>query len=188
MIDTASSLEMTRARFLTLGLVGGALLLGLDLGVTGRAARAATGDGRLGVYLRIGADETITIIAPNSEMGQGTSTALPMIVAEELKVDWAQVRMELAGASTAFANPLFRTQLTGGSTAVRGYHDSLRLVGASAREMLVAAAAQRFGVSASDCTAAAGRVTCGAAVRQLRRAGRGRGHDAAADEPAVDRA
>ena len=161
MIDTASPRGMTRARFLTSGLVGGALLLGLDLGLTRRAARAATGDGQLSVYVRIGADETITIIAPNSEMGQGTSTALPMIVAEELKVDWSNVRMELAGASTAFANPLFRSQLTGGSTAVRGYHDSLRLVGAAAREMLIAAAAQRFGVGPSECSAAAGRVSCG---------------------------
>src|SRR5882672_11443492 len=162
MTDTMSGHEMTRARFLTAGLAGGALLLGIDLGLTRRAARAATGDGQVNVYLRIGADEIITIIAPNSEMGQGTSTALPMIVAEELKVDWSNVRMDLAGASTAFANPLFRSQLTGGSTAVRGYHDSLRLVGASARELLIAAAAQRFGVGPSDCTAADGRVTCGA--------------------------
>src|SRR5258708_822216 len=160
MLENASTYEMTRARFITSGLASGALLLGLDLGLTKRDARAGVlAAGQVNVYIRIGADETITIVAPNSEMGQGTSTALPMIVAEELKVDWANVRMELGGANTAFANPLFRAQLTGGSTAVRGYHDSLRLIGASAREMLVAAAAQRFGVQPGDCVAENGRVS-----------------------------
>jgi isoquinoline 1-oxidoreductase beta subunit len=165
MSENASTYEMTRARFLTTGLAGGALLLGIDLGITRREARAGvTGAGQVNVYVRIGADETITIIAPNSEMGQGTSTALPQIVAEELKVDWSQVRMELAGASTSFANPMFRAQLTGGSTAVRGYHDSLRIMGASAREMLVAAAATRFGVSPAACVAESGRVRSGGQV------------------------
>jgi isoquinoline 1-oxidoreductase beta subunit len=165
MLENASTVEMTRARFITSVLASGALLLGLDLGLTKRDARAGVlAAGQVNVYIRIGADETITIVAPNSEMGQGTSTALPMIVAEELKVDWANVRMELGGANTAFANPLFRAQLTGGSTAVRGYHDSLRLIGASARELLVAAAAQRFGVQPGECVAENGRVSGGGQV------------------------
>jgi isoquinoline 1-oxidoreductase beta subunit len=155
-----TNLEMTRGKFLTTGLAGGALLIGIDLGAA-RRAFAAGDTSRLSAYIRIAADGTVTIVAPNSEMGQGTSTALPMIVAEELKVDWSNVRMELAGANNAFANPMFRIQLTGGSTAVRGYHDSLRKAGAVGRELLVAAGAQKLGVDASSCVAENGVVRSG---------------------------
>jgi isoquinoline 1-oxidoreductase beta subunit len=163
-IESLAERQVSRKRFITSGLVGGALLLGLDLTVSPRKAAAAgtAAGGKVTVYVRVNPDETVTIMAPNSEMGQGTSSALPQIVAEELMVDWSHVRMELAGAGAAFANPLFRAQVTGGSTAVRGYHNALRLAGAAAREMLVAAAAQRFGVSTGACTARDGVVTAGA--------------------------
>lgn len=161
-LENAVSKPISRKRFLTSGLVGGALLLGIDVAVSERRARAAGAGGQVTVYVRVNPDETVTIVAPNSEMGQGTSSALPQIVAEELMVDWSKVRMELAGASTAFANPMFRAQVTGGSTAVRGYHDALRIAGAAAREMLVAAAAQKWSVPTSACVAANGVVSAGA--------------------------
>ena len=163
-LESITERPISRKRFVTSGLVGGALLLGLDFAVSPRKAAAAgmAAGGRVTVYVRINPDETITIVAPNSEMGQGTSSALPQIVAEELMVDWSRVRMELAGAATAFANPMFRAQVTGGSTGVRGYHNALRVAGAAAREMLVAAAAQKWSVSPGACTAQNGIVTAGA--------------------------
>jgi isoquinoline 1-oxidoreductase beta subunit len=155
---------ISRKKFITSGLVGGAFILGLDFAVSPRRAAAAglAAGGQVTVYIRVNPDETITIVAPNSEMGQGTSSALPQVVAEELMVDWSRVRMELAGASAAFANPLFRAQVTGGSSAVRGYHDALRVAGAAAREMLIAAAAKKWGVAPSACTAQSGVVKAGA--------------------------
>ncbi|MEI8105711.1 MAG: molybdopterin cofactor-binding domain-containing protein [Actinomycetes bacterium] len=153
-----ASREVDRGTFLKASFVGGAFILGIDFGALPRAAHAAASPTQLNAYIRIGTDESITIVAPNSELGQGTSTALPMIVAEELKADWSKVRMELAGANAAFANPMFHLQLTGGSTAVRGYYQALRTVGASAREMLIAAGAAKFGVNASDCVAEKGAV------------------------------
>lgn len=139
---------LSRRQFLG-GVAAGTLMVAVPVSLTGRAARAATAGGSatmaavggaIGAYVLIGADETVTIVAPNSEMGQGTSSALPQILAEELMVDWSKVRMRLADADTAFANPLFGAQATGGSTAVRAYYSGLRTAGAQAREMLVAAA------------------------------------------------
>jgi isoquinoline 1-oxidoreductase beta subunit len=162
MPETSTRPEVSRRQFLVTGAAaGGGLLLQFSWPLK-RGAEAAGPQASLGAYIRIGADGAITIMAPNSEMGQGTRSALPQIVAEELMVDWGQVRVEQAPTDPAYANPLFHIQLTGGSTAVRGYHDSLRLAGATAREMLIAAAAQRFGVAPADCTAADGRVTVGA--------------------------
>ena len=138
---------LSRRQFLG-RVAAGTLVVAVPVTLTGRAARAATaGDagiaalgGTVGAYILIGADETVTIVGPNSEMGQGTSSALPQILAEELMVDWAKVRMRLADADPAFANPMFGSQATGGSTAVRAYYPALRKAGAQAREMLVAAA------------------------------------------------
>ncbi len=100
------------------------------------------------VYLKIDSDGIITIIVHRSEMGQGVRTALPMIVAEELDVDWRQIKIEQAEG-----HPKYGDQVTGGSTSVRKSWDPLRIAGATAREMLIAAAAIRWNVKASDCKA-----------------------------------
>lgn len=111
----------------------------------------------LGAYVCIDPGGVVTLRVPASEMGQGVHTSLPMILAEELDLDLAAVRVEMAPNSTAYAHPgeLGKQQLTAGSGSVRGWW-----TGATARAMLVEAAARRWGVSASECATAAGRVSC----------------------------
>ncbi len=117
-LEDAAAKPHSRKRFLTSGLVGGALLLGIDVAVSNRRAQAAGSGGQVTVYVRINPDETVTIIAPNSEMGQGTSSALPQIVAEELMVDWSKVRMEFASVMRHIReNKVYVSFATGGSRA-----------------------------------------------------------------------
>ena len=88
-------------------------------------------------YIKIAADGTIVLLAPNPEIGQGVKTSLPMIVAEELGVDWKKIKVELAPLDGRMGR-----QTAGGSGSVRGRFSELRTVGATAREMLTTAAAQ----------------------------------------------
>jgi isoquinoline 1-oxidoreductase subunit beta len=113
-------------------------------------------------YLRITPDNKITIVVARSEMGQGVRTALPMILAEELEADWKQIEIEQAGAST-----LYGDQTTGGSASIRTTWDPMRKAGASAREMLISAAALTWGVPRSTCTAEAGHIKHAASNRSL---------------------
>ncbi|CAN5495709.1 xanthine dehydrogenase family protein molybdopterin-binding subunit [soil metagenome] len=114
---------------------------------------------QLGTWLKIGIDESVTILVGSSEMGQGILTGLAQLVAEDLMVDWTKVSVQSAPANSAYSNPLYRSQMTVGSGSIRGYYKALRLAGATAREMLIAAAAQTWGISASVCRAANGQVT-----------------------------
>ncbi len=136
----------------------GGLLLAFALPLTPRVAEAAAGDIAVTAWIRVGTDERITILVGSSDMGQGVLTSLPQIVAEELMVDWDQVRSEHAPAGAAYVNPVTRIQLTGGSMSVRGYYAALRTAGAAAREMLIAAGARSFGVNADACEARGGKV------------------------------
>jgi isoquinoline 1-oxidoreductase beta subunit len=109
-------------------------------------------------WLRVAPDNTVTVMVNKSEMGQGVTTSLPMIVAEELEADWQQVRFEPAPAREAFKDPVWGTQSTGGSTSVRHMFPALRKAGATAREMLVQAAATVWQVPAAECLASCGSV------------------------------
>lgn len=113
-------------------------------------------------YLRITPDNKISVVVARSEMGQGVRTALPMILAEELEADWKQIEIEQAGAST-----LYGDQTTGGSASVRTTWDPMRKAGASAREMLISAAALTWGVPRSTCSAEAGHIKHTASNRSL---------------------
>ncbi len=122
---------------------------------SGAAASAATTASRAfepNAFLRIGTDNTVTVISKHLEMGQGTYTGLATIVAEELDAGWSQVRVEGAPADTKRYNNLFwgPTQGTGGSTAIANSWDQLRTAGASARAMLVAAASKQWQVPADE--------------------------------------
>ncbi len=148
-------LELSRRAFLVTGAaVGGGLLLGFALpGAGGRALAAEPGVNPLTTWIHIRPDNTVTLMVPSSEMGQGIDTALPMLLAEELEADWTTVRMALAEANPVFNNPQFRNQITGGSRSIRGYSEPLRRVGAAGRTMLIAAAAQAWSVPAEQCRA-----------------------------------
>ncbi|HET9484228.1 MAG TPA: molybdopterin cofactor-binding domain-containing protein, partial [Xanthomonadales bacterium] len=112
-------------------------------------------------FLRIAPDDTITLLLSHSEMGQGVWTTLPMLIAEELDADPAKFRIEHAPAAPQYAHTAFGMQMTGGSSSTWSEFMRYRQVGALAKALLVAAAAQRFGVAATACSAAGGVVTCG---------------------------
>jgi isoquinoline 1-oxidoreductase beta subunit len=102
----------------------------------------------------------VTLIIPQVEMGQGTFTSCPMLVAEELEVDLSQIETAQAPPSDAlYRNPLVGFQVTGGSTSIRAFFQPLREAGAAARTMLIAAAADTWGIDAATCRAAKGEVT-----------------------------
>ncbi len=95
-------------------------------------------------WVRVEANGHVTILVDKSEMGQGVMTALPMILAEEMDLDWSMIHVEFAPAAPEYAHPWFHTQATGGSTSVRAMWQPLRQAGATARELLRAAAAQQW--------------------------------------------
>jgi len=105
-------------------------------------------------YLKIGENGLVTIQSPNPEIGQNVKTSMPMIVAEELDTDWDHVIVEQAPLNT----DLFKRQLAGGSQSIRQGWQSLRMAGATARQMLILAAAQTWEVPASEITTAAGMI------------------------------
>lgn len=109
-------------------------------------------------FVRIGTDNTVTVLVKHLEMGQGTYTGLPTLVAEELDADWAQIRVEGAPADAKLYNNLFwgAAQGTGGSTAIANSYEQLRRAGATARAMLVAAAAQQWNVRADSIVVSKG--------------------------------
>jgi isoquinoline 1-oxidoreductase subunit beta len=152
---------LSRRTFLQAGAVaGGGLALSLHLPPAGRDAEAAEGDRFApNAVIRIDSDGQITLIMPYVEMGQGTYTSIPMLIAEELEVDLKQVRLEHAPANNKlYMNPLLGEQATGNSNAVRGAWKPLREAGATARTMLVAAAAKRWNVDPASCSAQSGEV------------------------------
>jgi isoquinoline 1-oxidoreductase beta subunit len=122
---------------------------GVAGGATAAAGAAAAPAASLGAYLAIDTDNNVTLFVGPTEMGQGIMTGLAQLVAEELMLTWTQVRVEHAVVTGAtpnpFANPLFRSQMTGGSTSMRGWYLPLRKAAATAREMLLSAAAQQGG-------------------------------------------
>jgi isoquinoline 1-oxidoreductase beta subunit len=139
-------------------LAGGGLLLACHLPFGIRAA-AAAGDTTFvpNAFLRIGPDESVTIIVNKSEMGQGVYTSLPMLIAEELCCDWKWVTVQASPVAPEYNHTQFGPiMVTGGSTSVRSEWSRLSLAGAAAREMLVAAAARQWQVAPSACRAERG--------------------------------
>jgi len=181
--------DLSRRNFLK---GSGALVIGIGLGA------CATGDQPVpaivnasadpgptfepNAFVRIASDDTVTLVSKHMEMGQGPYTGLATLVAEELDADWAQMRAEAAPADDArFGNLLFRgIQGTGGSTAIRNSYMQMRTAGAAARQMLVEAAAESWGVPTSEIDVAKGRVTH---ARSGRETGFGALVEAAAKRP-----
>ncbi len=145
---------LSRREALRLGLAaGGGLLLGCTTPTAPRDRVAERSAAALNAWVRIAPDGTITLISPDAEMGQGVYTALPLILAEDMEADFAAVRVAHCGYDPAYNNPMKGYQATGQSAAVRGYYTLLRHVGASARDMLIAAAAERWQVPLAECRA-----------------------------------
>ncbi|MDB4957166.1 MAG: hypothetical protein JWO36_4735 [Myxococcales bacterium] len=112
-------------------------------------------------FLRIGTDDSITVVLAHSEMGQGIWTGLAMLIAEELECDWTKVRSEHAPAAPVYGHPMMGMQMTGGSSSTNGEFQRYRNVGAIAKDMLVRAAAARWKVSPASCKAANSTITHG---------------------------
>jgi len=153
-----------------LGAMGGGMLLGVSLPVRGEARGTPGADAAFApnAFLRIESTGKITFVMPVVEMGQGTYTSIPMLIAEELEVDVDKVAIEHSPPDDkVYVNPLIGIQMTGGSTAIRGTYGPLRRAGATARTMLVAAAARHWNVDPSSCRASNGEVHHGASGRRL---------------------
>ena len=148
--------KMSRRQFMkSSALAGGGLLLACHLPFGIRDA-AAAGDAVFApnAFLRIGTDDSVTIIVNKSEMGQGVYTSLPMLLAEELCCDWKRVTFQASPVAPEYNHAQFGPiMVTGGSTSVRSEWTRLSLAGAAAREMLIAAAAEQWKVDPAACRA-----------------------------------
>src|SRR5215510_8250576 len=153
---------MDRRSFLKVSaLAGGGLMIATFDGLEDAFAQSANFTPN--AFITITPDNIVTIIAKNPEVGQGVKTSMPMLIAEELGVKWKNVRLQQADLDPQKYGP----QNAGGSTGTPTNWEPLRRAGAAGRHMLVAAAAQTWNVPASECTAAAGRVTHAATNRSL---------------------
>jgi isoquinoline 1-oxidoreductase beta subunit len=161
---------LTRRTFLQVTAAGGAFLIGgyvpgLRESGTAEAANAFEPN----IWVKIGADDTVTLTLTQLEMGQGVMTSMPMLVAEELDLDWSKIKTEWAPADRKYGNPNFGgAQLTAGSNSVRGMWKILREAGGTAHAMLLTAAAQTWGVAENTCSTEKSEVIHQASGRRLR--------------------
>ena len=144
-------------------LAGGGLLLGSYFADADLASADTAAVFSPNAFIRITPDGVVTLMAKNPEIGQGVKTSLPMIIAEELEVDWKDVQIEQADSDES----RYGRQYAGGSTATPTNWDDLRRAGAAGRVMLIRAAAETWGVPESECVAAHGRVEHPASKRKL---------------------
>ncbi|AEK60028.1 xanthine dehydrogenase family protein molybdopterin-binding subunit [Collimonas fungivorans] len=163
LVANSRPLKQSRRKFLKTSAVGGAgLVLGFFIPGLGRIAEAqavALKISQPNAFLRVGADNSVVVQVSKADIGQGTLTALPMLLAEELDCDWSNVRAELAKGEDVFRDPVFGMQMVGGSTSVAHSFQQYREVGARARSMLVAAAASEWKVDPASCKTAKGVIT-----------------------------
>jgi CO/xanthine dehydrogenase Mo-binding subunit len=166
--------SLARRRFLqTATLTAGGLWLGVRTGSAHAEVLAPSGvsdaaiRARFSVFLTIAADGVVHITGPQSEMGQGTHDGLAKILAEELDADWAQVVIHLPSGDDAFRHPSTGRHRTASSDSISSYGDVMRRAGASAKGMLIAAAAARWEVPAAECVASASSVLHPPTARRL---------------------
>src|SRR5713226_5846804 len=146
--------------------IGGGLTVGFAF--PGALAQKADGATEINAWVVIRPDDAIIIRYARSEMGQGSMTSAPMLVAEELECDWTRVKVEYASANANVRRKrAWGDMASVGSRTIRNSQEYLRRAGATAREMLIAAAAQQWGVLASECSAAAGVITHAPSKRRL---------------------
>jgi isoquinoline 1-oxidoreductase beta subunit len=160
---------LNRRDFLRIGVAaGGGMLIQIYLPqLSSFAESPGTQNFSPNAFLRIGTNELVTVILGKSEMGTGIYTALPMLVAEELDADWRNVRVEAAPVDKVYFHPAFGIQMTGGSSSVTSEWERLRKAGATARAMLITAAAKKWGVDPGTCATKDGYVIHGPSNRRL---------------------
>lgn len=150
--------------------LGGGLLVAFRLpGVAAAAPRsteATDADFAPNAWVRIGSDNRVTVMINKAEMGQGVSTSLTMLLAEELDADWSLCGFEFAPVDPAYDHPGFGMQFTGGSTSTLAMSEPMRKAGAAARAVLVEAAARQWGVAATECRTEASHVLHPASSRR----------------------
>jgi isoquinoline 1-oxidoreductase beta subunit len=147
-------MRLTRRSFLQVtALSGGGMLIGTYFEPKASAQQPSQPPFEAKAFIKIAPDGTVTLIARNPEIGQGVKNMLPMLIAEELEVDWKTVKVEQADF-----DPKYGLQSTGGSRAASNNWTPMRQVGAAGRQMLIAAAAKNWGVPESECYASNGRV------------------------------
>jgi isoquinoline 1-oxidoreductase beta subunit len=157
-----ASTRVDRRQFLvTAALTGGALVL--KCAVHPAEALASSGSEAakvipLNAWLKIGTDDSVTIVVSQAEMGQGIRTTLPAVLADELGADWSRVRLEDSPTDPAYRNPRLNWQFTGNSESTPSFFELMRQMGASAREMLISAAAQKWKVDPATCRTETGKV------------------------------
>src|SRR2546425_1793952 len=165
------TVDLSRRQFLSAtAMLGGGLLIGFRTGAAHTAEGAAGATFTPNAFIRIGSDGQIVLTMPYVEMGQGTYTSIPMLIAEELEVDLKQVRLEHAPPDEKlYANPLLGgIQATGNSNAIRASWQPLRPAGATARSLLVSAAAKRWRCDPASCRAQSGEVRHAPTGRRLK--------------------
>jgi isoquinoline 1-oxidoreductase beta subunit len=163
-------INVSRRDFLRNGLLaGGGLVLGLHLPslATSQAQGPKAGPFALNAFVRIGNDESVTVLVNHSEMGQGPYTSVPMLVAEELDADWSKVRFEAAPVAPVYNHTIYGIQITGGSTSTWSEWERVRKAGAAARAMLIAAAAVVWNVDPKTCGTGPGHVVHAASGRRV---------------------
>ena len=153
-------INTSRRTFLqTAAAAAGGVMIGFHIPGAARAGAGSAGAAepfKPNAFICIAPNDEVTLIIAMAEMGQGVLTSLSQLLAEDLEADWRKVRVEQAPVDPAYNNPVFGMQGTGGSTSVRALWDPLRQAGATAREMLIMAAAQTWGVDRATCTASQG--------------------------------
>jgi isoquinoline 1-oxidoreductase beta subunit len=157
--------NVSRRGFLKSAFAAGSFVLGARL-IPGPLRASPSSDPAVvfqpDLFLGIASDGSVTIVAHRSEMGCGSRTGLPLVVADELDADWSDVEIE-----QALGDPKYGSQDTDGSHSVRSFFDQMRQIGATGRAMLISAAAQQWGVSEKECTTEPGFVLNRASGRKL---------------------
>src|SRR5271154_1416312 len=159
---------LDRRSFLKTGIAGATgLVIGFYLPNRREVLAAAAADAPLvmNAFIQITPDDKVTILINKSEMGQGVETSLAMLAAEELGCDWKRIHTEFAPAATVYFDPAFGMQGTGGSQSIHSAWIPMRQAGFTARTMLIAAAAQNWGVDPNECHAADGKIIHAASKR-----------------------
>ena len=165
------TINPTRRNFL----IGTGLVIGVALAARTKAAAALIQGAPAGpagpasefnAFVRIAPDSTVTVLSKHIEFGQGPYTGLTTLVAEELDADWSQMRAAAAPADETYKNLAFGLQGTGGSTSIANSYEQMRKAGATARAMLVAAAAEEWGVPAEEITVSKGRIAHAASGKE----------------------